>query len=432
MRTLKKVNDILRDIGRVRLRGSRGLGQYRGAMTFQAQKQPSGDARPAVLIVAPFFPPAVLAGGPIRSIEGLVDQLHNWFTFYVLAVDHDLKTTNTLRGVVSGRWTEQPNASVRFEPDRRFTFMNYRRWIAETKPSVIYLNTFFSPRFSVLPLMVALLVKGARPTVVLAPRGSLMREALTLKSAKKKAYLAVYRLLGLPRRTTWHATSVEEANDLRILFRSHITIALASQFRTRTDSAELQLPEKRAGHLRVIYLSRISPKKNLAFAIERLAHVDGEIQFTIAGPEEDSEYAADCRALVQSLPASITVEFIGPVEHDEVAETIAAHHLFFLPSLAENYGHAIVEALSCARPVLVGSRTPWHELERRGLGHDLPLTDPRAFERALQLACDQEQEAFVRQVGAMPAAVAELLGESTALEQNRAMFRAAVIRAESS
>ena len=384
-----------------------------------------------MFIVAPFFPPAVVAGGSIRSLEGLVDQLHNGFTFYVLALDHDANKTSTLRGVVSGRWTEQPNASIRFEPDRRFTFMNYRRWIAETKPSVIYLNTFFSPRFSVLPLIAALLFKSARPTVVLAPRGQLMREALTLNSAKKKVYLAVYRLLGLPRRATWNATSIEEADDLRTLFGSHISIALASEIRTRVDGAELRLPEKRAGHLRVIFLSRISPKKNLTFALERLAHVDGEIQFTIAGPEEDSEYAAECRALVQSLPASITVEFIGPVEHDEVAETIAAHHLFFLPSLAENYGHAIVEALSCARPVLIGSRTPWHELERRGLGHDLPLVDPRAFERALQSACDQDQEAFVHQVGAMPLAVAELLGESAALEQNRAMFRAAAIRAES-
>jgi glycosyltransferase involved in cell wall biosynthesis len=401
-------------------------------MTFQAQQQPTGDVRPVVLIVAPFFPPAVLAGGSIRSIEGLVDQLYDGFTFFVLAVDHDLKKTSTLRGVVSGSWTEQSNVFVRFEPDRHFTLTNYRRWITETNPSVIYINSFFAPRFSVIPLVAALLVKGARPTVVLAPRGELIREALTLKSKKKKAYLAVYRLLGLPRRTTWNATSIEEANDLRTLFGSHITIALASELRTRVKGPELQLPEKHAGHLRVIFLSRISPIKNLTFAIQRLAHVDGEIQFTIAGPEEDSQYAAECRVLVQSLPASITVEFIGPVEHDEVAETIAAHHLFFLPSLQENYGHAIVEALSCARPVLVGNRTPWHELERRGLGHDLPLADPRAFERVLQLACDQDQEAFVRQVESMPPAVAELLGESAALEQNRAMFRAAAIRAKSS
>jgi glycosyltransferase involved in cell wall biosynthesis len=401
-------------------------------MTSEVRQRPVGDVRPIVLVVAPFFPPAFLAGGPVRSLAGLVDQLHDEFVFYVLAVDHDLRLTSTLRGVVSGRWTEQSNAFVRFEPDRHFTLTNYRRWITETNPSVIYINSVFALRFSVLPLVAALLVKGARPTVILAPRGELIREALTLKSTKKKAYLAVYRLLGLPRRTTWNATSNEEANDLRTLFGSHITIALASELLTRAKGAELQLPEKHAGHLRVIFLSRIFPTKNLAFAIQRLAHVDGEIQFTIAGPEEDSQYAAECRALVQSLPASITVEFIGPVEHDEVAETIAAHHLFFLPSLAENYGHAIVEALSCARPVLVGNRTPWHELERRGLGHDLPLADPRAFERALQSACDQEQEAFVRQVGAMPPAVAELLGESAALEQNRAMFRAAANRAESS
>jgi glycosyltransferase involved in cell wall biosynthesis len=380
-----------------------------------------------VLIIAPFFPPAVLAGGPIRSISGIVDRLHNEFTFYVLAVNHDLKQTCTLRGVVSGKWTSEPAAFVRFEPDRRFTLRNYRQWIAETRPSVIYLNTFFSPRFSMLPLLAALLIKGTRPTVVLAPRGSLIREALALKSPKKRAYLAVYRLMRLPRRTTWHATSIEEEEDLRTLFGSRIVIAMASEVTTSIRDVSLELPVKRVGELRVIFLSRISPIKNLAFAIERLAHVEGKVHFTIAGPGEDTRYLDHCETLVRSLPPSVTVGFIGPVEHAEVARTIAAHHLFFLPSLSENYGHAIVEALSCPRPVLIGDRTPWHELQRRGLGHDLSLADPRAFEVALQLACDQDEEEFVRQVEAMPDVVAELLGETAALEQNRSMFLMAAL-----
>ena len=404
-------------------------GQYRCAMTLDARQRPPSDVRPTVLIIAPFFPPAVLAGGPIRSISGIVDRLHNDFDFHVLAVNHDLKEVSTLEGVSSGRWISESSASVRYEPDRRFTLRNYRRWIAETKPSVIYLNTFFSPRFSLLPLLAAMFVQGVRPTVVLAPRGSLMREALSLKSAKKRAYLAVYRLMRLSGSTTWHATSIEEEMDLRRLFGSSIVIVRASEIRKRDRDVRLGLPLKVAGELRVIFLSRISPMKNLAYAIERLAHVDGKVHFTIAGPGEDAKYLDQCESLVRSLPPSVTVEFIGPVEHAEVATAIATHHLFFLPSLSENYGHAIVEALICPRPVLIGDRTPWHKLADRGLGHDLPLADPLAFERALQLACDQDQVEFVHQIEQMPAAVEELLGEMAALDQNRLMFRNAALEA---
>lgn len=407
------------------------LEQYRDAMTSESQRMYPKDVAINVLIVAPYFPPAVLAGGPVRSVAGLVDQLHHDFNFYVLAVDHDFRQTTIFPGVPSGSWTVQEHASVRYESDHAFTLKNYRRWIAESNASVIYLNTFFSPRFSLLPFAAALLVKGTRPTVVLAPRGQLMREALSLKSPKKRVYLAIYRLLGLPRKIMWHATSNEEEADLRILFGSHITVKVASQIRMKADGAEFQPLEKRVGQLRVIFLSRISPKKNLAFAIERLTRVNGEIYFTIAGPMEDEQYMAECVTLAKSLPASVTVEFIGPVEHAQVAGVIAAHHLFFLPSLAENYGHAIVEALSSSRPVLISNRTPWHELARRGLGHDIPLADHRAFEQTLQQACDQNQEEFAKQIEAMPPAVAELLGETVALEQNRSMFRAAAILAKS-
>ena len=398
-------------------------------MAKTVHRQSSKREQLAVLIVAPYFLPAVLAGGPIRSIAGIVDQLHDEFTFYVLAVNHDSPPEISLQGIKSSSWISQSACHVRYEPDRKFTLGNYRSWILETRPSVIYLNTFFSTRFSLLPLLAALSVRRVRPTVVLAPRGSLMSEALNLKSSKKRMYLVGYRLMGLSRRTTWHATSIEEETDLRKLFGSRIAIVRASEVRVREMEQNLELPMKVPGELRVIFLSRISPKKNLVYAIQRLANVDGKVHFTIAGPGEDAKYVLECEALIRSLPPSVTVEFIGPVEHDEVARTIAAHHLFFLPSLAENYGHAIVEALTCPRPVLIGNRTPWHNLAGRGLGNELPLAEPLAFERVLQLACDQSQDDFVRQVGAMTAAVRELLDTDAALEQNRSLFRVAARQA---
>jgi len=407
------------------------LERYRGTMAPERRVNHQNEIETNILAVAPFFPPAILAGGPIRSVEGLIDRLHNEFNFYVLAVNHDLGQTNILPGVHSDGWIKQKHALIRFESDNSFTVKNYRRWITESKASVIYLNTFFSPRFSLLPQMAALLNRGIRPAVVIAPRGSLMREALGLKPLKKRVYFSIYRLLGLHRKVLWHATSNEEAADLRTLFGPHITVIVASQLRANADRTVLPSLEKKVRQLRVIFLSRISPKKNLVFAIERLARINGKVHFTIAGPMEDESYAAECVALARSLPASVTVDFIGTVEHTRVEQVITDHHLFFLPSLAENYGHAIVEALYCSRPVLIGDRTPWHDLDRRGLGHDIPLVDTLAFDRALQQACDQDQEEFVRQIEAMPSAVAELLDETGALEQNRSMFRTAASGASS-
>jgi len=401
------------------------LERYRDFMAPEHPINHHNEISINILVVAPFFPPAILAGGPIRSIEGLVDRLHEEFNFYVLAVDHDLGERNILPGIDSGEWVDQKHASIRFDSDNSFTVKNYRRWITESKASVIYLNTFFSPRFSLLPQIAALLNHGIRPTVVIAPRGSLMREALGLKQLKKRMYLSIFRLLGLHRKVLWHATSNEEATDLRTLFGPHITVIVASQIRATEDGAVLQSLKKSIGELRVIFLSRISPKKNLVFAIERLARINGKVHFTIAGPMEDASYAAECVAFARLLPASVTVDIIGTVEHTRVEKVITDHHLFFLPSLAENYGHAIVEALYCSRPVLIGDRTPWHNLDRRGLGHDIPLADTLAFDRALQQACDQDQEEFNRQIQAMPIAVAELLDETGALEQNRSMFRTA-------
>jgi glycosyltransferase involved in cell wall biosynthesis len=44
-----------------------------------------------------------------------------------------------------------------------------------------------------------------------------------------------------------------------------------------------------------------------------------------------------------------------------------------LPTLNENFGHAIVEALGAGCPVLISDQTAWRHLEQSGGGWDVPL-----------------------------------------------------------
>jgi glycosyltransferase involved in cell wall biosynthesis len=70
---------------------------------------------------------------------------------------------------------------------------------------------------------------------------------------------------------------------------------------------------------------------------------------------------------------------------------IAEHHVMVLPSLGENFGHAIYEALACSRPVIIGNNTAWPQSDFIG------SCDPENVEALTQLiqeAASLDQAAF--------------------------------------
>ena len=53
------------------------------------------------------------------------------------------------------------------------------------------------------------------------------------------------------------------------------------------------------------------------------------------------------------------------------------YHFFILPTLGENFGHVFIEALAAGCPLIISNRTPWLELEKKGIGWDIPLENLR-------------------------------------------------------
>lgn len=358
--------------------------------------------KPVILILLGAYLPGYKAGGPIRSIANLADTFGDDFDFRIVTSDRDHKGKSPYSGVPTHEWVPVGKADVMYLPPRYASLPSIIRIIRRTNPDVLYINSLFSPLYSILPMALRWLRLIRPRMVLLAPRGELSAGALKLKSWKKFPFRKLARLLGLHRSTLWHASTEYEAQDiLREFFGSDVAVAEPLPVRTAcdlpdrpTDSGLAARGRKAAGSLRIAFLSRISPMKNLDGALAMLEGLRGKALFSIYGPVEDGGYWEKCQAAIQRLPAHIRVEYRGEVAHDRVNEVLTSNDLFFLPTHGENYGHVIAEALAAGCPVLISDQTAWRNLEERGVGWDLPLHDPERFRAALQSCIDMEPDAF--------------------------------------
>lgn len=387
-----------------------------------------------ILVLAEYYLPGYRAGGPVRSLSNLVNALPEDFDWRVLTRDRDLLDTEPYAAVPVGQWVTVGPAQVYYASPADLTPMAVWRLLRQVRPNLLYLNSFFSPRFSVWPTLAMWLDLLPGTALLMAPRGEFSPGALAIKSGRKKALLALSRFLGLHTRVEWHASTEEEAEDIRrALGRRTGTIHVARNLGALPSAApEAPVGDLAGGHprqqvpLRVCFLSRVSRKKNLDYALKVLAQVQVPVHFTIYGPHEDPTYWAECQALVAVLPLHVSVEVAGAVPHQQVHQRLSEHDLFFLPTRGENYGHVLAEALSAGLALLISDQTPWRDLADRGLGHDLPLSESAAFARAIEVMAGETTEQRVARRQRCMTHALNLLQDDAALYAHRQMFAAAV------
>ena len=358
-----------------------------------------------ILVFVPYYLPGYRSGGPARSIANLVAQLGRDLHFVIVTADRDSGDRVPYPGITAGARHRVGNAEVIYlgrgqtRPDR------IAGLIKAVQPDVLYLNSFFSRAFSINVVVLRRLGRIAPLPIVLAPRGEFSPGALRIKRRRKRAWLAVSRACSLHRDLLWQASSPLEAEDIRRCVRPVARSAGAPIIVAPIIACPERPPDpdarpRRAPHnkspnrLRVAFLSRLSPKKNLLGALHILYGVRGDLEFNIFGPVEDEKYWRACRMAMDALPANVRAAYRGPVAPDAVADVLGQHELFFFPTLGENYGHVIREALAAGTPVLVSDQTPWRDLTAARVGWDLPLDRPEAFRDVLEACIAMDSEAF--------------------------------------
>jgi glycosyltransferase involved in cell wall biosynthesis len=154
--------------------------------------------------------------------------------------------------------------------------------------------------------------------------------------------------------------------------------------------------------------------------------LDGEITFDIYGPLADPGYWESCRRLAEALPRNIHVRYRGMVPHERVPAVLADYHAFFLPTRGENFGHAILEALTAGCPVIVSDRTPWRGLADHKAGWDLPLERPAEFVCVLRRCVNMSAEEYADWSRGARAYALKWQSDATLVERSRALFGAAL------
>jgi glycosyltransferase involved in cell wall biosynthesis len=246
----------------------------------------------------------------------------------------------------------------------------------------MYLNSYWDPRFTMLPLVARLLGLARCPSVLIAPRGEFSPAALALKRHKKAAVDVIWkRVVRRSAGVTWHATSPHEAELIRSRFPGATIVVVPEAIADASASIEPSLVP--SVPLKVIFVGRISPMKNLHLSIEALFHTRSEIQFDIFGPVEDDDYWRSCLDLARLLPHNVSLSHRGELQPEQVISMFARSEVFLFPTRGENFGHVIAESLAGGCPVLCSTNTPWSDLLDAGGGWAVRRLDAKALAEIL-------------------------------------------------
>jgi glycosyltransferase involved in cell wall biosynthesis len=346
-----------------------------------------------ILLFTDWYTPGYKAGGPIQSCQNIVSTLGTQYEFHVLTSDRDLGAIIAYPDIPSNEWINGGKERIFYAAPGFMQNRNIRNLIKQIEPDIIYFNSMFSPRYTLLPLWILRELKYTGK-IVLAPRGMLKTGALNVKPFKKKIFLQLFRWSGFPGKIVFHATNEQEKEEIL----QHFPRARHVQVIANIPHIDIKPPmllSKSAGELRMVYIARIHPIKNLDYILKVLGKTfHGKIQFDIYGEGEDVKYIQQCQLMAAQLPEQIQVRFHGPIAHKDVFDILYQYHLFVLPTLGENFGHSIFEALSAARPVLISDKTPWRQLKETKAGWDIPLEEMNAYQAAIQQVLDMNQEEF--------------------------------------
>jgi len=219
----------------------------------------------------------------------------------------------------------------------------------------------------------------------------LRESALQFKRRKKQFFLESFKIARLQKDVTFHCTDVTELNDVKKNFGSVHAVLLSNLPNVQPP---LVLPSgKKREQLKILYVGRIHPIKNLDFLLRAIRPLTGAVELMIIASIEDKQYWKACQALINEFPSNIKVNFRGEVPNEAIKEILITQDIFALPTQGENFGHAIFEALSAGRPVVISDQTPWRGLSQWKAGWDIALNQPVKFTEVLrQFSCMDQEE----------------------------------------
>lgn len=337
-----------------------------------------------ILHVVPTYLPARRYGGPIESVHGLARAL--------AARGHEVHvaTTNVDGAGVSDvpldRPVELDGVQVRYFPSTRLRRLYYsppmRRFLAESMGGWDLVHThsvFLWPTTAA-----ARIARAARKPYVVSPRGMLVEDLIRRRSTvAKRAWIALFERRNLGEAAAVHVTSAVERRDLE-------AAGMAARRYIEVPNG-FDPPAERVGAPRVevgdvpetyaLFLGRLSWKKGLEPLVQSLALAPG-VQLVVAGNDEEGARPR-LEALAARAGVASRVRFTGYVEGARKRQLLEGAALLALPSLSENFGNVVLEAMAAGVPVVVTPQVGAADLVANARAGLVVAGEPRALGEAI-------------------------------------------------
>ena len=121
-------------------------------------------------------------GGPVTSIYNYTELLGNDNEIFIICTNHDFKETTPYVGLSPG-WNKVGKSLVIYLSDAEYGKQKFSEILDKIKPDLIYASSIFSAT-QTYPLFK--LSKEKKIPLLLAPRGELNNDALSIKRFKKR------------------------------------------------------------------------------------------------------------------------------------------------------------------------------------------------------------------------------------------------------
>ncbi|WP_341366840.1 glycosyltransferase [Yoonia sp. BS5-3] len=316
-----------------------------------------------ILHVTPAFYPATYWGGPIWSTKAICDGIAGRGGFDVRVLTTD---------------AAGPAITARVAPQSFAYPVHYARRIAghaiapgllrKLIPAigwadVIHLTATYN--FPTLPTL--MMARLAGKPVVWSPRGALQATASWSDAPRRRIKHLFEKGANVlrPASCVLHVTSSTEAAESTQRLGAIETALIPNS----VPIPEIVPVRPDDGHLRLLYLGRLHPKKGLDLLIAAMKALPTQTRLDIYGTG-DPVYVASLKAQIGD-DARIVLH--GHADDDRKARAFAKADLFVLPSHSENFGIAVAEALAHGVPVITTTATPWSRVDIMGCGRCITL-----------------------------------------------------------
>jgi glycosyltransferase involved in cell wall biosynthesis len=301
-----------------------------------------------ILHVVPTYLPATRYGGPIYAVHGLCRALVarglevSVFTTNVDGAgqsDVPIETSVDLDGV-----------RVRYSKSelRRLYFsLGLKRALHDEIASydLVHLHSVFLwPTYAA-----ARAARAAGVPYVISPRGMLVPELIRERSRwAKMAWLLLIERRSFAGAAAIHLTSQREWDDAR-----RIGIPLPHPFVIPNGIDLVPRPAVTRDQRTILYFGRISWKKRIDLLIDALPHIP-KARLIVAGNDDEGLTPA-LQERARRAGVADRVEFAGAIEASTKWELLARATVFVLPSLSENFGNVVLEAMMMETPVVLSA-----------------------------------------------------------------------------